>query len=327
MERRNRRLLAALAALALAGSPALAGCSSGPDESAFREAFAKTEWVSDGAASNNYVKETPYEVTSFELDDLKKVSDGLVEGAFAATIENESFTTQYVGYASALTDEKALNPFTFEVRDMSTTPKKGIDFIEVNGEEVDVDCELSEDATSCTTEFTDEAQLWFVDSKRTTQATYTFKDNGWSEKESETTLAFNYHDIDGAYKGKTGDITALSRFEIRDVDAKAGTFTIDYTYDAPKSLFSDAEQITGTLSAVIDTEARSNNAQSDGISYYFEAKGTSSGGDGQANAAGYFTTSDSGEHSIELQNIRADSNSGFGVSTSGNLFKQEEAAN
>ena len=288
----------------------------------FRTALEQDSIVTSGIASNQYLNESAYGITAYSCSNIQKVSDFQVSADIEATIENENYITDFTAKAQYYDLSKSaelrnsligdLQDYEFKVVSSQTTPKKGIDFDLQNGIE---SCEstLSEDALSCTVDVSQSYSTWFVDSTISGTYDYTFDGKGWKLSNSTPKNSFTYKDLDGDYQARTGALTKLTKFTVGELDPDKGTFTITYECDLNTLFYSavDGEKtISGSIQCAIDpTDSSSvitDAAQEDGLTYHFEGKGNSTGGNGQASVSGYITTSDSGEKEIHIERLSAD---------------------
>lgn len=301
----------------------------GQTSETFRSAFESSDTVRKGIASNDLVNETPYSVTSFECTDIKKASDYEVTARVKAVIENESFKTEVTALATYIDGTKLPSGYTwassfvdgynFDVTGSTTTPKKGIDKDSANIAQA-FQSVLSDDGMTCTVTVAETERTWFVDVDYTTVHTYRFNENRWFHADAETSASYDYHDIEGTYTTKgNSEIT----FTIRDLDKEKGSFVVDYTA-SKDGLF--GYNVSGTLNAdIIPKISRDYASGATKSTYEYEAKGTSSGGNGQASANGEFEVTESGENAISAS-ISVDYTSEYGRNVSGSnwgrLFKQ-----
>ncbi|MDD6730095.1 MAG: zinc ribbon domain-containing protein [Eggerthellaceae bacterium] len=287
-----------------------------PDK--FKTAFENDSIATNGIAKNDYLNDSTYTVTSFKAENIKKVNEFEVTADITATIENDNFKTDIQAVGAYYDATKSQNEvaqallsqgYMFEVTSSTTTPKKGIDFDKTNGLDA-ANSVLSDDATSCTVDVNKSNSFWFADSTIDTHYTYTFDGTEWKFSNKDESDQFTYKkDIEGNYAAKvSSSLAQLQKFTISNLNTEKGTFQIDYSLLATPAGAQDTT-VTGTIQATIDPSQQSNSSngkQADGKLYYFEGTGTSDSGDGQAEIKGYFTTSKSGESSIELSTFSAD---------------------
>lgn len=301
---------AILACLVVAIVAVLAGCSSGPlgqNSEKFKEAFLEDAIVQNGIAGSQYVNESAYEVTSFEIGDIEQTSDTEVSTPFNATIENANFISDVSGIAT-YTQMRGTDGgyYVFECDASETTPKKGIDFDE-SRKLGDVEAVLSDDGKSCTVEVMNDYELWFADSEVKTVYSYEFTgQNRWEYEGDEKQHVVEYKNIDGSYAADSGDLTDLAAFEITNLDSSKGTFDIAYTAKETSipvglSRTRTYPEIHGTLSAAINPSDKGANTLEDGYSYFFTAKGTTNqGSDKPVEIEGYFVIDGNNKMAIEI---------------------------
>jgi len=302
----------------------------GQTRETFKAAFDSEQIAIEGAASNDYVRKTPYNVTAFECKEIKKVNDYQVTARISATVENDNFKTDVEAIATYTDPAKApanvlafiarSDGYAFDVTGAKTTPKKGIDYDESHGLE---NCEavLSDDARSCAVEETYNVAKWFVDAEYDAKYLYQFDGKRWSYAEKEVTDSYSYHDVEGTYLPKTNNEVS---FTIRDFDPENGTFVIDYTCNEEDAYWK--YNVTGTLNASLSAKRYELDSGGFDTRYEFEAAGTSSGGDGQASANGEFVVADSGEDEMHLSDLSVGYTNSYNGRPaigrqSGNLFK------
>ena len=303
----------------------------GQTSGTFKTAFESSDTVRKGIASNDYVNETPYSVTSFECTDMKKTADYEVTAHVKAVIENESFKTEITAFATYIDGTKLpggyaraggyADGYKFDITGSTTTPKKGIDKDSVNIAQA-FESTLSDDGTTCTATVAETEQTWFVDAQFNTVHTYRFSDNRWTYVGAEATAAYDYHDIEGTYLPKGNSEVA---FTIRDFDSEKGTFVVDYTSTENNAVYN--YNVAGTLNADIAATARQDYmSKSTRGTYEFAGTGTCSGGDGQASVEGTLVVTDSGEAALNVSDLSIDytasNGRNAGRSRSGMLFKQ-----
>lgn len=292
--------VAAIAIVAGIGLFSVLGASNGKAD--FENAFRQSHIVAEGVLGNNYVKESPYEVTDIAVGDVSKNGD-TETSMITATIENEYYTTDLIAQGIHYKNGSQDLGYEFYVDKSTSRPKRGIALDEQNKLQ-DLNPPLGEDGMSCTVEKTAEDATWFADTSTTTEYKYVFdEDSGWQpDGTADPQHSITYHDIDGEYKAKTGNLTEFTKFTIHDLDPAKGTFTIDYTVNVVDLVGKVVGEFSGSLSSTIDPRA----PFGDTLEYYFEGGGNSTGGDGQASIRGVFTTSSSGEKTIEIHELRVD---------------------
>ncbi|MBQ9042381.1 MAG: zinc ribbon domain-containing protein [Eggerthellaceae bacterium] len=297
----------------------------------FKTAFETSDIARKGAASNDFVNETPYSVTSFECTDISKSSDYEVTAHVKAVVENESFKTEVTALATYIDGTKLpsgstwasgiVDGYHFDITSTATTPKKGVDKDDVNIAQA-FESTLSDDGITSTVTITETEQTWFVDAEFETVHTYRFIDDRWTHIDAETTAAYDYHDIEGTYLPKgNSEVT----FTIRDLDSEKGTFVVDYTAAESNVIYD--YNVAGTLNVDIIATAKSDyTSKAVKGTYEFKGTGTSSGGDGQASVEGTLVVTDSGEPALKIGDLSIDytfdQGRHSGRSRSGMLFKQ-----
>ena len=338
----------------------LVGCGNrmlGQSEATFREAFSQDAIARNGVASNDHVKESPYEVTAFEVNEMTEVDEVTVRAIITATIENANFTSHLD--IEGIFRDSSENPsdipaYTFSVLSSETAARKGIDFDEARGL-IDVDSELCERGRFSTVVNTVDYDFWFVDTKITTTYTYMFNGTRWYLTDEEQSVSRTFKNIEGSYAARVNNdgseiyyLTDFTNFSISEFDPSTGSFKIAYTIERPTRTFGVGVDtfpvVSGVLEATIDPrttdeyEVEDDFQMNDGFSYYFEARGSSDSGEGNAVIWGYFSLNSAGDYIIEIaggsidvtyqnKNTMIPSLSQGAVSTSapleaGTLFKQ-----
>jgi hypothetical protein len=286
------------------------GCSSnlGQNAKTFKDALLQDMILQNGIASPNYLNDSRYELTLCDVENITKISDSIVSADINATIENANYMTELIliaQYHEAPDDQDgktASDPpqgYSFSVESSVTTPKKGIDYDQAFNL-ANCDAPLGSDGVSCEVSKTAEYGFWFADSVVSTTYSYKFNGTEWDFVNEDISHTITYKDINGEYAAKTGNLTDFSRFSISNFNPEKGTFTISYTIDKPHTGNFTYPIINGVLEATMDSQEIGDQTQKDGYSYYFEAKGSSDSGKGEASCQGYFTVSSDGESVIEI---------------------------
>jgi hypothetical protein len=291
--------------LLILGIVSLAGCNSKLSEDLILESIKSSDKLSQGFINNNYLTPQPYEVFDLSILSEEKVTDSdsrIITCTYTlsnANVRSDVLATLYFmgkGKETHLADVKSAEAVS--------TPLKGIDFDEQHGLDSCV-AEFDPAANTCTVTNTETFDLWFADSTITKSYTYSFSTSGsagWNFIEEDSQRDVSYKNLEGTFRGKTGNPAEFKDFTIKNFDAEQDTFDIDYIYTATD--YGANEDISGTLHATIDTESLlpiNYKTEEDGGTYQFEAKGTSSNGDGEASMTGQFRSSDSGEDKIEIK--------------------------
>ena len=293
----------------------------GQTKKTFRQALLESPIVINGIASDAYLNESSYQLVQCDVDNLTKINKKTVTATIFATIENRNFTTEMeltAIYVKASNDPSdylsvlGISGHFFEVVSSTSTPKKGIDHDE-NRQLGNIQSVLNEDGMSCDVGMDKDYHYWFADSIISDTYKYRFNGRSWVFESENTIHKVTYKDIDGEYAAKTGSFTELTQFSISDLDSQKGTFTIRYIASpfATRSTYSTwgtYPDVSGTMKATIDPIVPffSTNKLDDGYAYYFEARGNSDRGDGQAYCNGYFILTDSGEPAIFISDCSID---------------------
>lgn len=313
----------------------LSGCSgSRVSENVVLKAINNSNQLSSGFVLQDYLDIQPYEVSELSILSDDRGLDKHTRIIVCSYIVSNDNTSSEVS-ATLVFDTGSKEPRLISARSVEarTVPLKGIDFDEQHGLQ---SCEAKFDPTSnsCVVSRVESYNLWFADSSITSSYSYSFVKDGnmsrWKFEKEDASRSTTYKNLEGGFYGKTGKVANFTSFTIKNLDPVKGTFDIDYTYTVTTtSLYSSerrVEEASGTLHAVIDTENGSwlqSNKQEDGLSHFFEAKGTSSRGNGEASLTGTLVMSDSGEDKIEIS-ARIDSEAAFGGQTfyiSGPLYR------
>lgn len=289
----------------------LSGCGEnllGQNDSTFKKALESEDFISEGIAANDYLNDSAYELTECKVSNIEKDGEDSVRADISATIENANYTTE-INLKAFYYDIEALkkngitppdDEYNFEILSDNTIPKKGIDFDHVRGFE-NQDSVLSDDTQSCTVTVDNESSFWFADT--TTQTIYTYKFTGekWTYGSEDIKRNVTYKNIEGNYAGKEGQFLKFNSISIGDLNTEKGSFVINYSVTPSESSLGEFVETNGVLNATISPkQGEINYSQADGYSYYFEATGTSSGGNSQAKITGYFSTNTAGESIIEI---------------------------
>jgi len=341
---RGATLLMAIAiAIAAVVTAILSSCSGigalGQTADTFKEAFAESDVVAKGVASNALVNESPYAVIAFKCNDIKKVADAEVTANIEATIENDSFATdvkavaRYIDSSKLSSGEKvhgtSSGGYSFEVMESTTTPKKGIDY-DQSHRLVNCESALADDKLSCTVREETEESHWFADAVFTSDYKYVFDKNkqAWVFDEVEDSTTCKYKALNGTYKSRMGTDVTLT---VTSFDENTGSFSADYNV-VDTTMYGTTDMgfdANGTLEGFVELKrgASFDNPYKPKGSYELTAKGTSNSGNGQASVKAELQDSDSGDPMISVSSMRIDvqyHNSSFAstASLSGKMFKE-----
>lgn len=166
------------------------------DEALVAKDLAQDEEFMKGTASNDYVEEAPYAVSSFTLSD-KSVEEGgdsiVVSGE--AVIENGFFKEETSVTVSYLYDGQAYAMTSLEATSIAVEPLRGISN-DAEHDLADIEGDLS--GTSCTVAVSAQVEdCWFGKVERSTLYSYEFDGTKWTftDEESDETIT----DVSGIY--------------------------------------------------------------------------------------------------------------------------------
>lgn len=280
-----------------------AGCAGGTSSDEFKTAFENDSIVSDGVVRSDYVKETPYSVTSFDVGDTETDGDTTIS-TINAVIENESFRSNLSIEGRATKEDKDTS-YSFRVLDSQTTPIKGIDFDKDHELEA-VEATLSDDGKTCAVEIVNDYDYWFADVVLTDTYTYSFSsDRGWRFDKDDRSDNTTYKDLEGTYSCPAGTVPQYSDFTISDLDAETGEFEIAFTQDEnPRQNIAEVIYAAASVNAKASIEPQEGTAEKgamdDGLIYAFKATGTSDKGSKTASIEGYIGVDSSGNQILFL---------------------------
>lgn len=321
---RRGSIFALAAALAIT-SGALVGCSGGHNDSAeeqqgtfaaselpldeMQAAFEGDSIVENGVASNEYLKESPYKVTSFEVTNNRDSNDG-TEYEIKATIENDNYVTEMT-----VDGLQQGSRYEFDVVDSTTTPKKGIDFDNANGIEK-AEAVLQSDGNTCTVEDIETYDYWFATVTKGGTYTYKFTGDGWESDGNDAAEKTEYKDLEGTYTQPAGELVNLSNFTVSNLVSSTGAFHISFTQEEYVNDFKETMQKASVeLDAGITpvNGSSENGAMDDGNIYEFQAHGTTDKGDKTASMSGYIGVDKSGNKILYITECSVDSTIGTGL--------------
>lgn len=321
---RRGSIFALAAALAIT-SGALVGCSGGNNDSAeeqqgtfaaselpldeMQAAFEGDSIVENGVASNEYLKESPYKVTSFEVTSNSDSNDG-TEYEIKATIENDNYVTEMT-----VDGLQQGSRYEFDVVDSTTTPKKGIDFDNANGIEK-AEAVLQSDGKTCTVEQIETYDYWFATVTKGGTYTYKFTGDGWKPDGNDAAEKTEYKDLEGTYTQPAGELVNLSNFTVSNLVPSTGAFHISFTQEEYVNDFKETMQKASVeLDAGITpvNGSSENGAMDDGNIYEFQAHGTTDKGDKTASMNGYIGVDKSGNKILYITDCSVDSILGTGL--------------
>ncbi len=281
----------------------------GQNAETFKQAFSRDDIVTYGVVANSYVNDSPYELTSCQVKNIRKINDSQLTAEISATIENANFKSDLTVHAEyralgTQTESGYVGPgYQFQTIADVSTPKKGIDRDPDHGLG-ECTAELGEDGMSCTVAEESSAEFWFARSETKKVYSYRFHDNMWSFDKVDIQDSVIYQDMEGDYAAKSGDLKKFSQFTISNLDPGKGTFSINYVLNPRANTDSTTySTATGTMNATIDRQQGSNGSSApleDGYTYMFDAQGSSDGGAGSASCIGYLLVDASGEKIIKI---------------------------
>lgn len=236
---RKTKLLTVLLVGALAAcAAALAGC--GNDAEKVKAAFETDPVVTEFDVDSDFVEDTPFAVTAFEV-----VRDGNANGIpsvdFEATLENESFKVQMTG--GALKGEN--DAYIFNVYDTTVSAKKGIDFLVEDGVRLADDpgytVSFDEASQSCivTADKAEADDRGYGIKSVTGKAELIFDEDRWQSAGPDSiraTTEWNVDAIEGTYvlddkKPGVPETVIVSNVKADPEDGNAATFVVEYSFD------------------------------------------------------------------------------------------------
>lgn len=272
-----------------------------PDAAAVEQVLAEDPDIMDGFASNDYVDESPYELSDVVLNSCEADDDGSYIVDASATISNESFESEFtVALKFARASEKDRYSELAHAQATSTGWAGAV--LQTNDTTEAIagvtrdsafpdgfDATFDRAAQTCTYTAQDVYDFWFGTNTVSTPYTYSFNGDAWTRAQGEatSTVAYDADALQGSYVASDGDAANMVGFKIDHVDIEQGTFTVEYRAVTPG--FASAE-ITGiidcTLTRMTPDGAWRGYRQTDGMTYVFSGDGSSSGGEGTAHLEG-----------------------------------------
>ena len=330
-------LLALIIAIVVVFNFMTGGFSGGQTAASFQKAFEARKAYDQGLPSTTYVNDETFDLTSCSVSDIEKQNDDWVTADIEAVVESDNykvtmlFKADYFNYPNAPNTAKDnYSNYEFSLLSDQLEAKTGITKDDSNGL-YDVESTLSDDARSCTFVKDEAFDFWFANSSISDTFNYSLTDSGWRFEDDDIIHNVTYKDIDGTYKAKSGDMTELSGFSISNLNPDTGSFSIEFGISKKKESFYSRMAATANLTATIDPVRDDDDyTQKDGYSYYFEASGSSTGGDKNAYIEGCFSIAEDGSKVIEISNgyIDVTRTTSFGstsetdFSFNGTLYKQ-----
>ena len=236
----KRKLLAVLLAGVLAVcAVALAGCGSNAGK--VKAAFEADPYVTEFDLDSDYLVDSPYAVTEFEIVNEGK-NDGVTTIDFTATLENDSLKASVMGVALAGED----NTCIFQVYDSPiVTAKKGIDFLNSEDELLSADAgytvSFDEASQSCvvTADKADAHDFGLGTLYTTGKQEFVFDNGKWritGDSKISHAMDWNTDVIEGTYKLDTKEPDTPETVVISNVQADpesllGATFTVEYSFD------------------------------------------------------------------------------------------------
>lgn len=275
-----------------------------------QKAFESCSIVENGVVSSNYVKESPYQVTAFELLSNTSTDNG-TEYVFTATIENDNFITE-----ATVNGLQTGTRFKFDVEDSTTTPKKGVDYDNENGI-METTSVLAEDGTSCTVENVESYDYWFATVTKGGTYTYKFDKTGWCFDSTDAAEKIEYKDIEGTYVQPAGELVKYSNFKVSNLVPSTGAFHISFTQeeyvnDFKETMYKASVELDAGITPVEGSSE--SGAMDDGVTYEFQAHGTTDKGDKTASMNGYIGVDKSGNKILYITECSVDSVLDVGLS-------------
>lgn len=268
-----------------------------PDEAVVTEILAADPDIMDGFAVNDYVQETPYELSDVTVTGLTKGDDGAFTVDATATVVNESFESDVTAtLLIARADDKDRFPDLAHAQEdasgwagtvlqatASTKAIAGVTFDPAFPEGFAPTFDAA--AQTCTFTASTEYSFWFGADTVSTPVTYAFDGNAWLRSEGERTSTVTYDGtaLQGDYAPTDVDAASVASFTISNFDPATNTFAVEYRAVAP-GLGSSA--VSGVISCSISPaepgDTTGGYVQVDGAVYTFAGEGSSSGGEGTA---------------------------------------------
>lgn len=274
-----------------------------PDAAVATEVLEADPDIMDGFAVNDYVEESPYELSDVEVTSMTQADDGSFTLDVTATVANESFESDLTGtllvaradrqdsfpdLAGATPDDAGwvgtvlqATATTRAIAPVTHDPAFPDGFAPT----------FDAAAQTCTFASSTEYTFWFGADTVSKPVTYTFDGNAWlrSEGEATSTVTYNGAALEGDYSPTNADASSIASFSISNFDPASNTFAVTYRAVSP-GLASDA--VSGVISCTISPaepgDTTSGYVQVDGAVYTFAGEGSSSGGEGSARIQGVF---------------------------------------
>ncbi|WP_165044797.1 MULTISPECIES: zinc ribbon domain-containing protein [unclassified Adlercreutzia] len=212
-----------------------------------------SNFATTGVVPSNYVNESPYEITDFKVDDQQKSKQNLfgaelecVTATFTGTMSNANFETDFTGEVSYMKENGEWVLFSDpSITSSTTTPLKGVDFIDENTESSDSAVVYSTSDFASTLDggegsYTSTAtqkvsyDMWFATDTATSTATFAFSEtDGW-QMQGEAQLSGQA--TEWKLAGKTFELTDESNYgkvtaSLSFSNATSETLDADYVID------------------------------------------------------------------------------------------------
>lgn len=275
------------------------------DQADVERALERDETFMAGFAANDYVTPSAYTLSDVQIDAVGSGEDGSKTVSAAAVLTNESFESEatatilfvragdaanYAQFADVSSEGLERNDWVGVVTESSAVTRAvaGV----TNDPELGASFAPTFDEASQTCTYTAEGStdLWFAVRTTATAYTYTFDGNAWQRSvgEPQSALAYNAKALAGEYAPQDSGASRMDAFRITNVDAQAGTFTVEYQV-TPSGFGNDpiTGVITCTISVMDASDAGRGYAQADGFAYAFSGDGSSSGGGNTAHIEGF----------------------------------------
>lgn len=192
-----------------------------------------------GFVPNNYVNESSYSVTDFQMGDVNH-NDDSVTGTATVTTQNESFcSTVDLTFSGTTASDGSLSDVDLSVADKSTVPLKGIDYDTSHGFE-NLDLPLDGDNHCSYDQDKPDSSAWYYASGIKEQYHYKFdEDSGWSFGDVVEVVPDDgkYADLSGTYTvpGGTNPDAYLTLSNYNPHDTSAGysrpTYSLELSTD------------------------------------------------------------------------------------------------
>ena len=261
-----------------------------------------------GFASNDYVEEDPYTVSSVDILSETEQEDGSVAVDVSYKLDNKFFSSdaEATVFFVRVKDVQFHEDFQGIAIPNDAQDMDWISRVEITDNKTraiaavthdddalgEFDPSFDEEAQTCAYSHSESSETWLSETTDTYNYTYTFDGTRWARDKFEgPQTAVSYRGIEGPYTPGIGDASQFNSFRISNLDKQAGTFTISYNKNA-SSLNNDAiyGEIYCTISREVPTSNYADYKQKDGFVYSFTGTGTSSSGAGTSSIYGLFTT-------------------------------------